>query len=85
MVTLGVWSVSMGIAMLLSGGQPPLIHDQMLRSLGLGQTLGVPNLAIVALVCLAVGYVLQAYTRFGRYSFVIGGGEELARLLRHSG
>ena len=80
MVTLGVWSVSMGIAMLLSGGQPPLIHDQMLRALGLGHTFGVPNLAIVALVCLAVGHVLQAYTRFGRYSFVIGGSEELARL-----
>jgi ribose transport system permease protein len=80
MVTLGVWSVSMGIAMLLSGGAPPLIHDQAIRAFGLGQTLGVPNLAIVALVCLAVGYVLQGYTRFGRYSFVIGGGEDLARL-----
>ena len=25
MVTLGIWSISMGVAMLLSGGQPPLI------------------------------------------------------------
>jgi ribose transport system permease protein len=82
MVTLGIWSVSMGFAMLLSGGQPPLIHDPTLRSFGLGEMLGVPNLAIVALGCLAVGYVLQAYTRFGRYSFVIGGGEDLARLSR---
>ena len=80
MVTLGVWSVSMGIAMLLSGGQPPLIRDQTLRAFGLGETLGVPNLAIVAILCLAVGYVLQTYTRFGRYSYVIGGGEDLARL-----
>jgi ribose transport system permease protein len=80
MVTLGVWSVSMGIAMLLSGGSPPLIHDQTMRSFGLGQTLGVPNLAIVALVCLGLGYVLQGYTRLGRYSFIIGGGEDLARL-----
>ena len=80
MVTLGVWSFSWGVAMLLSGGQPPLVRDQMWRAFGLGQTLGVPNLAIVALVCFAVGYVLQAYTRFGRYSYVIGGGEDLARL-----
>jgi ribose transport system permease protein len=82
MVTLGIWSVSMGIAMLLSGGQPPLIHHQMLRSFGLGQMLGVPNLAIVALIFLVLGYILQTYTRFGRYSFVIGGGEDLARLTR---
>jgi ribose transport system permease protein len=82
MVTLGIWSVSMGVAMLLSGGQPPLIRDTTMRTLGLGQTLGIPNLAIVALVCLSIGYLLQNYTRFGRYSFVIGGGEDLAR---HSG
>jgi ribose transport system permease protein len=80
MVTLGIWSVSMGIAMLISGGQPPIIRDQMLRVLGLGHSDGVPNLTIVAVVCLLVGYVLQTYTRFGRYSFVIGGGEDLARL-----
>ena len=44
--------------------------------------IGIPNLAIVAIACLAIGYVLQSYTRFGRYSFVIGGGEDLARLSR---
>ena len=68
--------------MLLSGGQPPLIHDPTLRSFGLGDWIGIPNLAFVAMACLAVGYVLQSYTRFGRYSFVIGGGEDLARLSR---
>ena len=36
------------------------------------------------MACLVVGYVLQSYTRFGRYSFVIGGGEDLARLSRIS-
>ncbi len=82
MVTLGIWSVGTGIAMLLSGGQPPLIHDPALRSFGLGEVLGVPTLTIVAMVCLAAGYVLQTYTRFGRYSFVVGGGEDLARLSR---
>ena len=82
MVTLGIWSASTGIAMLLSGGQPPLIRDGKLRAFGLGQTLGVPNVAIVALVCLIFAYILQTYTRFGRYSFVIGGGEDLARLSR---
>ena len=35
MVTLGAWSTGTGIAMLLSGNQPPLIKDPMLRTLGL--------------------------------------------------
>jgi ribose transport system permease protein len=81
MVTLGVWSASMGIAMLLSGGQPPLIKDPMMRSLGLGRSLAVPNLFLVAVTVVLFGYLLQSHTRFGRYSMVIGGGENQARLL----
>lgn len=81
MVTLGVWSASLGIAMLLSGDRPPLIKDPMLRTLGLGRSLAVPNLFLLAVAVVLLGYVLQSYTRFGRYSMVIGGGEETARLL----
>ena len=81
MVTLGVWSASMGIAMLLSGDQPPLIKDQTLRALGLGRTLAVPNLFVVAGAVVLFGWVLQSYTRFGRYSMMIGGAEDRARLL----
>ena len=80
MATLGTWSAALGAAMLLSGGQPPLIHDQALRAFGLGRTGAVPNLVLVAILVLALGYVLQNYTRFGRYSMAIGGGEALARL-----
>jgi len=80
MATLGVWSAAMGVAMLLSGGEPPLIRDQSLRAFGLGETLFVPNLTLVALMVLALGFVLQNYTRFGRYSMAIGGGENFARL-----
>jgi ribose transport system permease protein len=80
MATLGIWSVALGLAMLVSGGQPPLIQDQALRAFGLGKTLGVPNLALVAILVLACGYVAQNYTRLGRYSMAIGGGEDLARL-----
>lgn len=80
MVTLGVWSFSSGVAMLISGGQPPRILDMGMRTWALGSTGSLPNLAIIAVVFLAVGYVLQAYTRIGRYTFVIGGSEEIARL-----
>ena len=80
MATLGVWSASLGAAMLVSGGQPPLILDQGMRAFGLGRTGAVPNLALVAGAVVALGHGLQHYTRFGRYSMAIGGGEALARL-----
>jgi ribose transport system permease protein len=80
MATLGVWSAALGLAMLLSGGQPPIIEDQTVRAFGLGRTFAVPNLAIVAILVLTLGHVLQNYTRFGRYSRAIGGGEDLVRL-----
>lgn len=47
MVTLGIWSISLGTAMLISGGAPPIIKDQLLRTLGLGYFLGIPNLFII--------------------------------------
>ncbi|HEY1720352.1 MAG TPA: ABC transporter permease [Magnetospirillaceae bacterium] len=80
MVTLGIWSVTSGIAMLISGGQPPEIRDMSIRGWALGETIGVPNLTLVALVCLVIGYLLQNFTRFGRYTYVIGGSEEIAKL-----
>ncbi|WP_210239652.1 ABC transporter permease [Mesorhizobium sp. B3-1-6] len=80
MVTLGMWSVSGGIAMLESGGQPPQILDLQLRGWALGDTLGIPHLAYIAVAFLAAGQVLQSNTRFGRYSYVVGCSEPIARL-----
>ncbi len=80
MTTLGTWSAALGLAMLLSGGQPPLVKDEALRDFGLGRTATIPNLAIVAALVVTLGHVLQNHTRFGRYGMAIGGGEELARL-----
>ena len=79
MATLGAWSAALGLAMLLSGGQPPVLKDQTLRAFGLGRTAAVPNLAIVAAAVVILGHVLQRHTRFGRYSVAIGGDEGLAR------
>lgn len=80
MATLGAWSAALGLAMLLSGGQPPLIRDPVVREFGLGRTLGASNLTWVAIAVVALGCVLQHYTRFGRYSLAIGGAEPLARI-----
>jgi len=79
MASLGLGSISLGIAMLLSGDQPPLIRDPALRQWGLGQTLGVSNLALAAGACLVAGLFVERYTRLGRYSYAVGGAEDAAR------
>ncbi len=43
-----------------------------------GNALGVPNVVDVGLIVLVVAHVLQAHTRFGRYSAAIGAGEPAA-------
>jgi ribose transport system permease protein len=43
-----------------------------------GQAFGLPNVIFVGLVVLAAAHVLQAHTRFGRYSAAIGAGEPAA-------
>ena len=77
--TLGLGSIGLGLAMLLSSDQPPLIHDAQLRQWALGQTLGLPSLAIVAVACLLFGLFVERHTRCGRYSFAVGGAESVAR------
>ena len=43
-----------------------------------GQAFGLPNVIFVGLFVLAIAHVLQAHTRFGRYSAAIGAGEPAA-------
>jgi ribose transport system permease protein len=43
-----------------------------------GQAFGLPNVIFVGLIVLAIAHVLQAHTRFGRYSAAIGAGEPAA-------
>ncbi len=43
-----------------------------------GEVFGIPNVVVIGLVVLIVAHVLQARTRFGRYSAAIGAGEPAA-------
>ncbi|MFM9107179.1 MAG: ABC transporter permease, partial [Chloroflexota bacterium] len=80
MVTLGMWSVGAGVATILYKGMPVAVMDPMVRNWVLGTTLGFSNLALFALAVLAIGWFIQRYTRVGRYAYVIGGSEEIAKL-----
>ena len=80
MVTLGMWSVGAGIATILYKGMPVAVMDPMVRNWVLGTTLGFSNLVLFALAVLAIGWFIERFTRVGRYAYVIGGSEEIARL-----
>jgi ribose transport system permease protein len=43
-----------------------------------GQAFGLPNVISIGLLVLAAAHILQAHTRFGRYSAAIGAGEPAA-------
>jgi len=43
-----------------------------------GKALGIPNVIVVGLIVLVIAHVLQAHTRFGRFSAAIGAGEPAA-------
>jgi ribose transport system permease protein len=80
MATLGTWFIGVGIANALLGGMAVRINDPLIRALAIERFLGLPWGVWLALVCLAIAYVIQNHTRLGRYIYALGGGEDLAAL-----
>ncbi len=80
MTTLGTWFIGVGAANALLGGMATRINDPLIRGLAIQRFLGFPWGVWLALACLLIAIVIQNYTRFGRYLYALGGGEELAAL-----
>jgi len=78
-VTLGMLGLARGAALVLTNGKPVYGLPESLVFIGQGRPLGIPMPAFVFIgVALAAHYVL-AYTRFGRYTLVVGDNEAAAR------
>jgi ribose/xylose/arabinose/galactoside ABC-type transport system permease subunit len=76
LVTLGMLSVVAGIGNYMTFGTNKRIIDPGFSNLVRGvDILGIPNLFWWALALLAITWVLERFTKFGRYSFAIGGSE----------
>ncbi|NYJ00263.1 ribose transport system permease protein [Nocardioides thalensis] len=80
MTTLGASAIGLGIATLLFNGVQPNITDGMLESWAVDRFLGFSYLTWIAVACVLVGWLIQRYTRLGRYAFAIGGAEEVLSL-----
>ncbi len=80
MATLGTWFVGLGIATVALGGSAVRVMDPNIRALALQRLAGFPLAVWVALGVFLVALGVQNRTRFGRYLYAIGGGEEIAAL-----
>ena len=77
--TLGMYGVARGAAFLVAGGTTVPVRNSWLAWLGNGQVAGVPAVVLVALGCVAVLHYALSETRFGQYTYAIGGNEQAAR------
>jgi ribose transport system permease protein len=80
MATLGMSSIGIGVATILYSGSAPVITDEWFSSWALEKWFGFSRLTYVAIGVVVIGYLIQRYTRVGRYAYVIGGGEDVAAL-----
>ncbi|WP_171041457.1 ABC transporter permease [Sinomonas susongensis] len=78
-VTLGTLGIFLGIADLISNGLPVGDLPPAAFTLGNGQFLHVPYVAIIALGFAAVLSFVARKTRFGRYCYAIGASQESVR------
>lgn len=80
MATLGVSAVGLGVATLLFAGVQPNITDPTVGGWAVERFGGLAHLTWIALACVLVGWLVQRYTRLGRYALAIGGAEEVLAL-----
>ncbi|PDQ21740.1 ABC transporter permease [Mesorhizobium sanjuanii] len=78
--TLAMGGVLYSTALVISRERSIMLPDieRSYQSWITGTIFGVPGVIVIGLVVLAVAHVLQAHTRFGRYSAAIGAGEPAA-------
>jgi ribose transport system permease protein len=80
LTTLGVYAIGLGVATILFAGVRPIVEDQWLSGWASNRILGFTAASWVAAGAILAGWLIQRYTRVGRYAFAIGGAEDIARL-----
>ena len=78
--TLAMQTVARGAAYILTSGIPVYGLPEEIRTLGQGYLLGIPIPVIIMVLIFVFGWWLLEQTRFGRYTYAIGGNQEVARL-----
>ena len=77
--TLGMGWVLYGLAVYINKATTIPLLDTRIQSIVNGSILGIPTIALIALVLGVLVQIIQDRTQFGRYLYAIGGDESLAR------
>ena len=80
LTSLGFGFAGLGLATLFVAGGSITISEPAIRSAAFVRVLGLPMSVWIAVVALLVALYIQEYTRLGRWAYVLGGGEDIARL-----
>jgi ribose transport system permease protein len=80
--TLALMSIIRGLGFIFSKGAPALVSENAsaLTNFGSGNSLGIPNPALILVLVFAITAVLLRYNVFGRMIIAIGSNEEAVRL-----
>jgi ribose transport system permease protein len=79
-VTLGMMSVARGAALVYTDGRPISGFEQAFRFLSTGKIFFIPMPLIIMLLVYIIAYLILTRTKFGLYTYAIGGNEEATRL-----
>lgn len=80
MATLGLWFVGLGIGTVALGGSAVRVLDRAIRSIAFERFLTLPLAIWIAAAAFLFALFLERRTRFGRYIYAVGGGEDIAVL-----
>lgn len=72
-VTLGMWQVSNGFALSMTGGRTIFHLPAGLTFYGQGRIAGLPVPVVILIVVIAIAYFVLNYTAFGRSVYASGG------------
>lgn len=78
--TLGMMSIARGGALMFTRGRPISGFDDGFRSLATGRILFAPAPTLIMLGVYAIAHLLLTRTRFGLYTYAIGGNEQATHL-----
>ena len=78
--TLGMMSVARGAALLFSDGRPISGFSESFRYLATGKVFFIPVPVILTGLVYLIAHFVLTRTKFGRYTYAIGGNEEAALL-----
>jgi ribose transport system permease protein len=78
-ITLGTGLLLTGVAQQLTDAHPIPATNPDFMMIGNGDTLLIPNLVLIMLVCFGLSYSLMRFTSFGRNLYAIGGDYDVAR------